>query len=100
MDLQLNGKTVLITGGSRGIGRGIALALAQAGCNVALTARDNAALDNVAGEVEAAGVKAHVIVADLLREGAANEVAQAVEKRCGRLDIPVNNAGAVGRGNF
>ena len=100
MDLQLNGKTALITGGSRGIGRGIALALAGAGCNVALTARDKAALDKVAAEVEAAGSRAHVIVADLMREGAANELAQAVERTCGRLDILVNNAGAVGRGNF
>ena len=72
MDLQLTGKTALITGGSRGIGRGIALALAQAGCTVALTARDKAALDKVGSEVEQAGGKAHVLVADLLRDGAAN----------------------------
>src|ERR1700751_4447579 len=100
MDLQLKGKTALITGGGRGVGRGIVRALARAGCTVALTARDAAALDKVAAEVEQAGGKAHVFVADLLREGAANEVAQAVEKECGRLDILVNNAGAVGRGNF
>ena len=48
MDLQLNGKTALITGSSRGIGRGIALALAKAGCTVALTGRDAAALEKVA----------------------------------------------------
>ena len=100
MDLQLNGKTALITGGSRGIGRGIALALARAGCTVALTARDKPALDKVAAEVVAAGGKAHVFVADLLREGAADEVAKAFEKQCGRLDILVNNAGAVRRGDF
>jgi 3-oxoacyl-[acyl-carrier protein] reductase len=100
MDLQLEGKTALITGGSRGIGRGIALALACGGCTVALTARDEAALGKVAAEIEAAGGKAHVIVADLLREGAANDVAQAVERKCGKLDILVNNAGAVRRGGF
>ena len=100
MDLQLKGKTALITGGSRGIGRGIALALAKAGCTVALTARDKAALDKVATEVEQAGGKAHVLAADLLREGAANEVAQAFAQECGRLDILVNNAGAVRRGDF
>ena len=100
MDLQLTGKTALITGGSRGIGRGIALALAQAGCTVALTARDKAALDKVGSEVEQAGGTAHVFVADLLRDGAANELAQAVGEKCGRLDILVNNAGAVRRGNF
>jgi NAD(P)-dependent dehydrogenase (short-subunit alcohol dehydrogenase family) len=100
MDLKLKGKTALITGGSRGIGRGIALALARAGCTVALTARDEVALGKVAGEVAAAGGKAHVFAADLLREGAASEVAQAVAQTCGRLDILVNNAGAVRRGGF
>src|ERR1700722_3241340 len=100
MDLQLQGKVALITGGSRGIGRGIALALAKAGCTVVLTARDKAALDGVAAEVARAGGKAHVLVADLLRDGAAAEVAQAVLTTCGRLDILVNNAGAVRRGNF
>ena len=100
MDLQLNGKTALITGGSRGIGRGIALALAKAGCTVALTARDKAALGKVAAEVRQAGGTAHVFAADLLQDGAANEVAQAVAQTCGRLDILVNNAGAVRRGNF
>src|SRR5438270_2021603 len=100
MDLQLSGKTALITGGSRGIGRGIALALAGAGCTVALTARDTAALDKVAAEVEQAGGRAHVFAADLLREGVANEVAKAFEQRCGTLDILVNNAGAVRRGDF
>jgi NAD(P)-dependent dehydrogenase (short-subunit alcohol dehydrogenase family) len=100
MDLQMNGKTALITGSSRGIGRGIALAFAKAGCTVALTGRDRAALDKVAAEVVAAGGTAHVFVADLLGEGAANALAQAVMQKCGRLDILVNNAGAVRRGDF
>src|ERR1700751_5740984 len=100
MDLQLKGKTALITGGGRGVGRGIVRALARAGCTVALTARDAAALDKVAAGVEQAGGKADVFVADLLREGAANEVAQALAQKCGKLDILVNNAGAVRRGDF
>jgi 3-oxoacyl-[acyl-carrier protein] reductase len=100
MDLQLNGKTALITGSSRGIGRGIALAFAKAGCTVALTGRDQAALDKVAAEVGEAGGTAYVFVTDLLREGAANELAAAVTQKCGRLDILVNNAGAVRRGDF
>ncbi len=100
MDLGLNGKTALITGSSRGIGRGIALALARAGCTVALTGRDQAALDKVAAEVAGSGGTAHVFVADLLRDGAADALAQAVTDACGRLDILVNNAGAVRRGDF
>ncbi len=100
MDLQLNGKVALVTGGSRGIGRGIALTLAKAGCTVALTARDQAALDKVASEVEHAGGKAMVFAADLLRNGAAGALAEAVQEKAGRLDILVNNAGAVKRGSL
>lgn len=100
MDLELNSKIALITGGSRGIGRGIALALAEAGCEVALTARDERALQSVAEEIKRAGGKAHVFAIDLLREGAAAELARLVAEKCGRLDILVNNAGAVRRGNF
>ena len=100
MDLKLNGKVALITGGSRGIGRGIALTLAKAGCTVALTARDKAALDGVAAEIERSGGKARVFVADLLQEGAATKLAEQVKAECGRLDILVNNAGAVRRGSF
>ncbi len=100
MDLQLNGKVALITGGSRGIGRGIALTLAKAGCTVALTARDQAALDKAASEVERAGGKAMVFAADLLRDGAAGALTEAVQQKAGRLDILVNNAGAVKRGSL
>jgi 3-oxoacyl-[acyl-carrier protein] reductase len=100
MDLNLRGKVALITGGSRGIGRGIALELTAAGCTIALTARDKAALESVASDIERAGGKAHVIVADLLNEGAAADVAEAVKRECGRLDILVNNAGAVKRGSL
>lgn len=100
MDLDLRGKIALITGGSRGIGRGIALELAAAGYTVVLTARDKAALDKVAHEVRQAGGNAQVLVADLLQEGAANEVSAAVQRDFGRLDILVNNAGAVKRGTL
>jgi 3-oxoacyl-[acyl-carrier protein] reductase len=100
MDLQLNGKVALITGGSRGIGRGIALSLAKAGCTVVLTARDKPALDNVAAEIERAGGKARVFATDLLQDGATAALADKVKAECGRLDILVNNAGAVRRGSF
>jgi 3-oxoacyl-[acyl-carrier protein] reductase len=100
MELALHGKVALITGGSRGIGRGIALALGKAGCKVALTARDKPALDKVALEVENVGSKAFVFEADLLRNGVAAELADAVGSKFGSLDILVNNAGAVKRGSF
>lgn len=100
MDLDLRGKVALITGGSRGIGRGVALELAAAGCTVMLTARNSAALEQVSAEVRKAGGQAETIVADLLPQGATEQVAKAVNDRCGRLDILVNNAGAVKRGSF
>ena len=90
----------LVTGGSRGIGRGIALELAKAGCALVLSARDEAALRSVAAEVEALGSKAHVVVADLLADDASERLARAVARETGRLDILVNNAGAVRRGDF
>lgn len=100
MDLQLRGKVALITGASRGIGRGIALELAAAGCTVMLTARDSAALKQVSDDVRKAGGQAEIVVADLLEPCSAEQVAKAVNDRCGRLDILVNNAGAVKRGSF
>ena len=100
MKLGLEGKVALITGGSRGIGRGIALELAREGCSIVLTARDDAALEGVAREIEALGSRAHVVPMDLLKEGAAEDVAAIVKRDVGALDILVNNAGAVRRGDF
>lgn len=100
MELELRGKVALITGGSRGIGRGIALQLGDAGCTVIMVARDSAALETVAAEIRARGGVAHAQAVDLLREGAAAEVKQFVQATTGRLDILVNNAGAIRRGNF
>ncbi|MGA7485593.1 MAG: SDR family NAD(P)-dependent oxidoreductase [Xanthobacteraceae bacterium] len=100
MELGLRGKVALVTGGSRGIGRGIAIELAKAGCTLVLSARDEAALRSVAGEVEVLGSRAHVVVADLLAEDAPERLAQAVGRETGCLDILVNNAGAVRRGDF
>ena len=65
MDLHLKNKSVVVTGGNRGIGRAIALAFAGEGANVAIVGRDTDALATVKGEIEATGVKGLSIAADL-----------------------------------
>jgi 3-oxoacyl-[acyl-carrier protein] reductase len=100
MDLGLTGKIALVTGSSRGIGRGVALTLAEEGCDVMLTGRDESALKQVVGEVEKRGRRAFYETADLRGENAATALVDAVKQRFGRLDILVNNAGTTKRGDF
>jgi 3-oxoacyl-[acyl-carrier protein] reductase len=100
MDLGLAGRVALVTGSSRGIGRGVALTLAEEGCDLMLTGRDEAALREVVGEVEKRGRSAAFETADLRAEGAAAALVDAAKRRYGRLDILVNNAGTTKRGDF
>jgi 3-oxoacyl-[acyl-carrier protein] reductase len=94
MDLQLQEKTCLVTGASRGIGRGAAKVLAAEGCRVAVVARRKNLLDELAREIEAFGAVAPVIIdEDLLDDGAPERVRDRVLAAFGRLDILVNNAG-------
>jgi 3-oxoacyl-[acyl-carrier protein] reductase len=100
MELELAGKVALVTGASRGIGRGIAESLAQEGCDVLLTGRDEAALKEVAAGMGKKGRKAAISVLDLRTPGSEKPLVDAVRREFGRLDILVNNAGATKRGNF
>jgi len=100
MELGLSGKVALVTGSSRGIGRGIALALADEGCNVVVTGRDAKALDEVAAAVRHKGLKATVVALDLCAAGATETLVEAARAEFGGLDILVNNAGATKRGDF
>jgi NAD(P)-dependent dehydrogenase (short-subunit alcohol dehydrogenase family) len=89
----LTGRTALVTGASRGIGRAIAVALAEHGAAVALSGRDAAALEATRVAVTASGARAVVIRADVMDpEAIADLVAEAIES-LGHLDIVVNNAG-------
>jgi NAD(P)-dependent dehydrogenase (short-subunit alcohol dehydrogenase family) len=100
MDLELRGKVALVTGSSRGIGRGIAETLASEGCRLMLTGRDETALADAARSVTALGGTARTTTLDLRREDAAAALLDAVRAAYGRLDILVNNAGTTKRGDF
>ena len=100
MELGLKGKIALVTGSSRGIGRGIALALAAEGCDVMLTGRDTAALDDTAAAIRKLGRRAGVAMFDLREKDAPAKLIDQVKREFGGLDILVNNAGATKRGDF
>lgn len=101
MDLGLTGRRALVTGASEGIGRGVALALAAEGCDVALVARREEPLGEVAREVQALGRRAVAVPADLATaDGCARAVAEAVAGLGGGLELLVNNAGASVLGSF
>lgn len=97
---DLAGKTAIITGASRGIGRSIALRLARDGASMILTARDATALATVAHEIETSGGRAHVLPLDLRVPDAPARLAQFALEHTRRIDIVVNNAGATRRGRF
>jgi len=100
MELGLNGKVALVTGASRGIGRAIALSFAGEGCDLLLTGRDQAALDEVAGLIRGKGRKAAAVALDLRHGGTEVALVEAARREFGHLDILVNNAGATKRGSF
>jgi 3-oxoacyl-[acyl-carrier protein] reductase len=88
-----SGKTALVTGASQGIGRAIALRLAKDGVSVALAARNEEKLNQVAAEIAAAGGVAQTFVLDISSEESIKSTAKAVLAHFGKLDILVNNAG-------
>ena len=91
--IGLEGKVAVITGGSRGIGRAIALRLSAEGAKVALCGRNLEAAEEVVAEIEAAGAVGMAVAADVSRESEAEALIQAGITRFGRLDILINNAG-------
>jgi 3-oxoacyl-[acyl-carrier protein] reductase len=96
----LAGKTAIVTGASRGIGRAISIRLAREGVRVVLSARDAAALNEVRSSIQTAGGEAHVLPLDLRQPEAPAHLAAFAMEQSGRIDIVVNNAGATRRGEF
>src|SRR6059036_841731 len=95
MDLQLNGKVALVTGGSLGIGKGIARVLAREGVDVAICARRKDVLEAAADEIRReSGRKVLAIPADLTRREDAENFVRGAARHFGRIDVLVNNAGS------
>ncbi|MBE9583433.1 SDR family oxidoreductase [Mucilaginibacter sp. JRF] len=93
MDLQLKDKVIIVTGGARGIGKGIALVLAKEGATVAIVSRTETENLKTLAEIEAAGGKGFQVVAELSNPEASQQAVDAVVAEFGRIDGLVNNAG-------
>jgi 3-oxoacyl-[acyl-carrier protein] reductase len=93
MDLGLKGKVAVVTGSSRGIGKGIALGLAAEGCNLVICARGEEALRATAKEIEAEGSTVLMLPLDVTQKETANQIVRQTKEIFGRLDILVNNVG-------
>jgi 3-oxoacyl-[acyl-carrier protein] reductase len=97
---EFKGKVVVITGGSRGIGRGIAVAFAREGAQTVLASSSEQNLAAAAGVIAAEGTKPLTVAGDLRTLAACEQLFRRVEGSFGRCDILVNNAGATRAGNF
>lgn len=100
MDLGLQNKVAIVTGASRGIGKGIALGLAREGCDVAICARGEEALQEAAREIEAEGGSVYADAVDLTEAGAGEAFIEAAARELGSLDILVGNVGGNRRKPF
>jgi len=95
--MKLEGKKAIVTGAAKGMGAAITTTLAREGADVVLTARDIAALDEVAAQVRGFGRQAHVVACDVIDEAQVKAmVAEALKVFAGRIDILVNVAGVTG----
>lgn len=92
-DLGLKGRSVLVVGASRGIGEAIARAFAQQGCQVMLAARDLAALQRLAQELDPTGQRVKAVTVDVCDAESVRRAVDATVQAFGRLDVAVNNAG-------
>jgi NAD(P)-dependent dehydrogenase (short-subunit alcohol dehydrogenase family) len=89
----LQGKTVLVTGASSGLGRHFALVLANAGADIALAARRIDRLKSFATELEAQGVRAFSVALDVVSQSSVRDAVAATSRALGKIDILINNAG-------
>ena len=100
MDLGLDGRTAIVTGASRGIGKYIAQALAREGCDVAICARTESDLEAAADDIGTEGRDVLVLPMDVTEAGEPERLVEATAERFGRIDIYVGNVGGNRRGDF
>ncbi|OUL26943.1 short-chain dehydrogenase, partial [Nostoc sp. T09] len=103
LDLQLSGKTAIVTGGSAGIGLAIAKALYSEGVNVAIAARNPERLENAVSAIQSLptpGAKVISISADLTEAESVERVVSTTLAQFGKIDILINNAGSARAGSF
>jgi NAD(P)-dependent dehydrogenase (short-subunit alcohol dehydrogenase family) len=93
---MLEGKIIIITGASRGLGRALALAFAKEGANLTINSRNAKALDPIAKEAKRTGVEVLAIPGDVSRSTHVENLVSAVIERFGRIDVLINNAGLLG----
>jgi len=92
----LSGQVAIVTGAGRGIGKGIALRFAAEGAAVAVTSRNRAQLDQVAGEIESAGGRALAVAGDVTKRDDVARVVKTATEKLGPISLLVNNAGVAG----
>lgn len=97
---SLQGKIALVTGAGKGIGRAIAIALAQEGVHVGLIARTSKDIESVAQEIRSLGVKASAVAADVSKMEDVNSAVEKIQAELGPVDILINNAGIATFGKF
>lgn len=97
MNLELEGKVVLVTGGSKGIGLACAAAFAREGAQVAIVSRNPENLESARRQLEAVGHRVHPVAADLRQPDAAEAAADEVCRALGTIDVLINSAGAAQR---
>ncbi len=97
---SLQGKIAIVTGAGKGIGKAIAIALANEGVQVGLIARTAKDLETVAAEIKALGVKAAIAVADISNIAEVNKAVESIQSELGNTDILINNAGTGTFGKF
>ncbi|HZP85792.1 MAG TPA: SDR family NAD(P)-dependent oxidoreductase, partial [Burkholderiales bacterium] len=99
MNIDLSGKRVVVCGGSRGIGRSIALGFAEAGAGVSICARGSDGLESVRAEVTKLGNAAHTARCDLASKADIDHYIPQAAKALGGIDVLINNASGFGLGN-